>query len=66
MIETDAPYMAPVPYRGKRCEPWHCMEVARAVALAKNMDFDEVLSQTCRNTVKFFGLPDAVLSSASQ
>gem|GEM_PF-6749044 len=42
------------------------MEVARAVALAKNMDFDEVLSQTCRNTVKFFGLPDAVLSSASQ
>ncbi len=56
MIETDAPYMAPVPYRGKRCEPWHSMEVARAIALAKNLDFDEVLAQTCRNTVQFFGL----------
>ena len=56
MIETDAPYMAPVPYRGKRCEPWHSMEVARATALAKNLDFDEVLAQTCRNTVQFFGL----------
>lgn len=66
MIETDAPYMAPVPYRGKRSEPWHSMEVARAVALAKHLDFDEVLAQTYRNTVKFFGLPDAVLSSAPQ
>ena len=56
MLETDAPYMAPVPYRGKRCEPWHSMEVARAIALAKNLDFDEVLAQTCRNTVQFFGL----------
>ena len=32
------------------------MEVARAIALAKNLDFDEVLAQTCRNTVQFFGL----------
>jgi len=55
-----------VPYRGKRSEPWHSMEVARAVALAKHLDFDEVLAQTYRNTVKFFGLPDAVLSSAPQ
>nr|WP_278998464.1 TatD family hydrolase [Sutterella wadsworthensis] len=45
-----------MPYRGKRCEPWHSMEVARAIALAKNLDFDEVLAQTCRNTVQFFGL----------
>ena len=66
MIETDAPYMAPVPYRGKRCEPWHSMEVARAIALAKHLEFDEVLAQTCCNTVKFFGLPEAVLSSAPQ
>ena len=45
---------------------WHSMEVARAIALAKHLEFDEVLAQTCCNTVKFFGLPEAVLSSAPQ
>lgn len=54
MIETDAPYMAPVPYRGKRCEPWHAMEAGRAIAAAKGLSFEEVLAATCANAVKFF------------
>ena len=64
MIETDAPYMAPVPYRGKRCEPWHSEEVARTIANAKGLQFEEVLEATCRNTVKFFHLPESALTLA--
>ena len=60
LIETDSPYMAPVPFRGKRCEPVYSREVARAIAAAKGLDFDEVLLATARNTVKLFRLPVAL------
>ena len=60
LIETDSPYMAPVPFRGKRCEPVYSREVARAIAAAKGLDFDEVLLATARNTVKLFRLPIAL------
>ena len=52
--------MAPVPFRGKRCEPVYSREVARAIAAAKGLDFDEVLLATARNTVKLFRLPIAL------
>ncbi len=57
MIETDAPYLAPVPHRGKRNEPEFVVEVARLVAEVKGMTFEEVDAVTTRNTVEFFGLP---------
>ena len=46
LLETDAPFMAPVPYRGKRCEPMHVREVAMKLAEIHRVTFDEVNRQT--------------------
>lgn len=56
MIETDAPYLAPVPYRGKRCEPMHVLEVAKIIAEVKNVPLETVLDQTTQNALEFFNL----------
>lgn len=56
MIETDAPYLAPVPHRGKRNEPAYVMEVAKMIADIKGMSLAEVDEITTRNTVQFFNL----------
>ena len=37
MLETDCPYLAPVPYRGKRCEPAYVKEISETVAQIKNV-----------------------------
>jgi TatD DNase family protein len=57
MIETDSPYLAPVPYRGKRNEPAYVVEVAKCVAAEKGIDLREVDRITTENTERFFGLP---------
>lgn len=57
LIETDSPYMAPVPFRGKRCEPVYSREVARTIALSKGLEFEEVLRAACENTIRLFRLP---------
>ncbi|MDO8648928.1 MAG: TatD family hydrolase [Candidatus Peregrinibacteria bacterium] len=56
MIETDAPYLAPVPYRGKRNEPAFVAEVLRKVAEIKRMDIVEVDRITTENALRFFGI----------
>ena len=56
MIETDAPFLAPVPHRGKRCEPAFVVEVAKMIAEIKGLSFDEVDRITTENAVRFFGL----------
>ena len=56
MIETDAPYLSPVPHRGKRNEPAYVHFVAQTVAEAKGMTVEEVDSITTRNAEIFFGL----------
>lgn len=56
MIETDAPYLAPVPHRGKRNEPSYVVEVATLISVIKGVSLAEVDAQTTRNTVEFFGL----------
>lgn len=56
MIETDAPYMAPVPYRGKRCEPAMCVQVAQTIADLKGVTLEQALKQTSDNARRFFGL----------
>lgn len=56
MIETDAPFLAPVPYRGKRCEPAYVVDIARAVAEIKGVSVEEVDRVTTGNAVQFFGL----------
>ncbi len=54
MVETDCPYLAPVPYRGKRCEPAHTREIAMAVAHARGMSLEEVAARTTATAEVFF------------
>ena len=54
MLETDCPYLAPVPYRGKRCEPAYVREIAEVVAQVKNCSMDELSSATCATALRFF------------
>jgi len=54
MLETDCPYLAPVPYRGKRCEPAYVKEISEVIARVKNCSLDELSSATCRTAEKFF------------
>ena len=56
MIETDAPYLAPTPHRGKRNEPAYVREVAKLIAEIKEVSLEEVDSQTTKNTVEFYKL----------
>ena len=53
-IETDAPYLAPKLYRGKRCEPIYVEEVAKKIAELKNIALEKVLEQTDQNAENFF------------
>jgi TatD DNase family protein len=49
LVETDAPYLAPVPYRGQRCEPAHAVETARKLAELKACDPEELAEVTTAN-----------------
>jgi TatD DNase family protein len=52
--ETDAPYVAPVPYRGKRCEPWHTKEVVKKIAEIKNLPLPEVEEELLKNAERLY------------
>lgn len=54
MLETDSPYLAPVPYRGKRCEPAYVKEIAQTVAQIRNCSLEELSAATCATAHKFF------------
>ncbi len=54
MVETDCPYLAPVPFRGKRCEPAHTRLVAEAIAAARGVSLQEVAEATTEAAEKFF------------
>lgn len=58
LIETDAPYLAPVPYRGKRNEPGYVRYVAERVAELREMDFEELANVTMTNAKRLFRLED--------
>jgi TatD DNase family protein len=58
LIETDAPYLAPVPYRGKPNEPKYVPDVARCIAQLRGISVDEVSASTTRNFNRLFGLAD--------
>lgn len=57
MIETDAPYLAPIPYRGKRCESSFVVEVARQLAQVKKLDLEMVAQSTTQTALSFYGIP---------
>ena len=54
LVETDAPYLAPVPRRGKRNEPAYVVETAKVLAEAKGLSFDEIARATRANTLTIF------------
>ena len=54
MVETDCPFLAPVPHRGKRCEPAHTRLVAEAVAALRGVRLEEVAADTTRTADQFF------------
>jgi TatD DNase family protein len=54
MVETDCPYLAPVPFRGKRCEPAHTRIVAEAIATARQVPLEEIAEATTETAEKFF------------
>lgn len=56
MIETDCPYLAPAPYRGKRCEPAYVKEISETVAQVKMCPPEELSAATCKTAKEFFRL----------
>ena len=58
LIETDSPYLAPVPHRGKRNEPAFIKETAAKLGELRNLSAEEIGHQTSRNFYKFFKLSE--------
>ncbi len=54
MLETDCPFLAPIPYRGKRCEPAYVREIATTVAQVKGCSLEELSAATCQAAQEFF------------
>ena len=54
MVETDCPYLAPVPDRGKRCEPAHTHKVADKIAELRGVGVEEIAQRTTQTARKFF------------
>lgn len=56
LSETDCPFVAPVPYRGKRNEPAYVVEVVKKIAEVKGLPEDQVAEQLLKNSRKLFGI----------
>ncbi len=56
VLETDAPYLAPMPHRGKRNEPNYLLLIAQKVAEIKNVSVEEVAAVTTKNSIDVFGI----------
>jgi len=58
LLETDAPFLAPVPERGKRNEPFFITYTAQEIARLRGVDFQELARRTSENAKRLFNLPD--------
>ena len=56
LLETDCPYLAPMPYRGKQNEPAYVKFVAEEIAQLRNTTFEEIALKTSDNAIKLFQL----------
>lgn len=54
ILETDCPYLAPIPHRGRRCEPAHLVHVASAIAAVKDVSIEELAARTTENFFRLF------------
>jgi TatD DNase family protein len=54
MLETDSPFLAPVPFRGKRCEPAYVRELSVVTAKARNCSLETLSAATCATASRFF------------
>ena len=54
LVETDAPYLAPLPYRGKRNEPAYVAETAKVLADTRGVTAEEIARQTTENFFRLF------------
>jgi TatD DNase family protein len=59
LVETDAPYLAPVPHRGKRCEPSYVAHTLEALARLRGQSADNLAVETTVNAQRLFALPGA-------
>ena len=64
LVETDAPYLAPLPYRGKRNEPSYVVETAKALAQARGVSIEEITRQTTENFFRLFRKVPRTLADA--
>jgi len=64
LIETDSPYLAPQPFRGKRNEPAYVLEVAKTLANVRDLTLQETAATTSENFRRFFRLPRPEASPA--
>jgi TatD DNase family protein len=65
LVETDAPYLAPGPYRGKRNEPSYVVETARVLAETRGVSADEIARQTTENFFRLFNKVPRTLANAA-
>jgi TatD DNase family protein len=65
LVETDAPYLAPQPYRGKRNEPAYVVETAKVLAAARGVGVDEIARQTTENFFRLFNKVPRALKDAA-
>ena len=56
LLETDSPYLAPVPHRGEKNNPTFVEHTARRVGIIKGLSFEEVARITCENAKRFYGI----------
>ncbi|HYP86888.1 MAG TPA: TatD family hydrolase, partial [Polyangiaceae bacterium] len=56
LVETDSPYLAPVPVRGKRCEPAYVLHTARFVAGLRGVSLEALAEQTSQNAARLLGV----------
>jgi TatD DNase family protein len=60
LVETDCPYLTPVPFRGKRNEPLYVKHTAEKIARLREMELDQLAEATSANTIRLFNLPDKI------
>jgi len=56
LLETDAPYMAPEPYRGQRCDSSQIIYIAEKIAALRGVNPEDILQQTAQNACELFGI----------